>query len=384
MIKLKELLENLPITFISEMKLPKGFTSADVESVDDFLKDELNGLTEAVDDADVKDIDIKDLMAKRLKEPSERGEGEFDLADKPSKMIHASNIKDEHGNPVNEEELKKKIMQRPAKILDKNAKIGKSGKGKNLVFFDLTLPSYQGLFVDETTGEFKVVKTCPAAGICKKFCYAAKGGYIMFPASSLNASRVVNFLMNDPEGFKRQILQEINDAKNRVKEGYVVIRWHDSGDFLSQKYLDLAYEVARETPTVVHYAYTKQIPMVLKSDRPKNFVFNFSFGGVYDDLIDPTKHKYSRVVPSELFKDLGTKTKDTIIFKPENLEAFKQRVADTYHVSKDSVITYDELMDKPYDPHADHEAKWNVLVWKGHGDDAAMRSDVLGTLLLIH
>jgi len=96
---------------------------------------------------------------------------------------------------------------------------------------------------------FKVVRTCPAAGECSKFCYAAKGGYVMFPPSSASAARAVNFLMNDPEGFKNQLINEIQTKEKTAARNNktIVIRWHDSGDFISEKYLQLAFDVAKQT-----------------------------------------------------------------------------------------------------------------------------------------
>ena len=62
------------------------------------------------------------------------------------------------------------------------------------------------------------------------------------------------------------------------------------------------------------------------------------------------------------------------------LEEFKRRMAHKYALQIDTIITYDEMMEKPVGEHA----HWNVLVWSGHGDDSANRRDVLGTYLLIH
>jgi hypothetical protein len=49
-------------------------------------------------------------------------------------------------------------------------------------------------------------------------------------------------------------------------------------------------------------------------------------------------------------------------------------------MSKDSVITYDEMMKIP----VGSEPKYNVIVKPGDGDDSANRADVIGTWLLIH
>jgi hypothetical protein len=363
----------------STKSLPKGFTMDDVESLDDFLKTN-KPLEEAEGDPEISDVDIDALKQQRLNPPKN-----IEIAAKPEKMIHKSNIVDENGNLIDNEELKKKIMVRPKELIGQNKKLSKSGS--NQMFFDLTLPSYQGLWVDESTGDFKIVKTCPAAGECKKFCYAAKSGYIQFPRSSILTSRTVNYLMNDPEGFKAQLISELKRAEiSQAKKGKkVVLRWHDSGDFLSEKYLLLAYDVAKETPDILHYAYTKQVPLVRKlaEHKPENFVFNFSLGGIHDELIDTTKEKHARVVPFSLFKDVPhTKGEDgySVNFAPKEIKELKKRLADFYKIPEADIITYAEMIKLP----ESKSKKYYVMVWKGNGDDAATRRDVLGTLLFFH
>jgi len=328
----------------------------------------------------VSDIDVDDMMAKKL-----AGE-----KDKEIPYVHASNIRDENGNPIDPEELKKKITAKPDHILSQNAKIKKSGKGKTYVFYNITLPAYKGLFYDENDRKFKIITTCPSAGACKVFCYARKGGYVMFPAASEKSTKIVNFLMNHWQDFKSQLVREIKEAhsKNKKDGTKVVIRWHDSGDFMSEKYLQIAYDIAKETPEVIHYAYTKRVKMVSGSQVPKNFVFNFSMGGTEDASIDKKTQKHSEVVPKKLFHDLGGKDKTLGKFKFNSKEAedtFKERMASHYNIPKNSIITYNELMDIEYNEDDESmEQKYNVIVAPGDGDDSAMRKDVLGTYLLIH
>jgi len=374
--------------------LPSGFEADDIESIEDFVaSEEEDGklidvevkdpeeLEEDIDDADIRDIDVDELKTRRLGAPTRDAE----LAKRPERMLHKSNIVDEKGNLIDNDKLRALITKRPDKLIDANTKLKTSGKMTNQRFYDMTLPAYQGLYVDEKTGSFKVVRTCPYAGECSKFCYAAKGGYVMFPASSLSASRVVNYLMNDEEGFKNQMISELQSASGGLKKKGIqlVLRWHDSGDFLSEKYLQLAYDIARATPEVEHYAYTKNIPLVrkLQEVQPNNFTFNFSFGGTEDETIDVDKDKHARVVSADLFKDLIIRGKQgPEAFTSMSLEKLKDRVSDEYNIPRENIISYDELVRMP----ATTIPKWHVLVWKGHGDDSGARRDVLGTLLLIH
>jgi hypothetical protein len=377
---------------LKESSMPPGFGSTDVQSIDKFIKssgvsseenpDELNetGAGHDVAGDNVSDIDIDAAIDKKI-----AGE-----KDKETPYIHASNIRDEHGNAVDPEELKKKISVKPEHILSQNAKIKKSGKGKTYVFYNITLPAYKGLFFDEKDNKFKIVTTCPSAGACKVFCYARKGGYVMFPEASIKSTKIVNYLMNNWQGFKSQLIGEIKAAheKNKKKDTKVVIRWHDSGDFMSEKYLQIAYDIAKETPEVTHYAYTKRVKMVSGSDIPKNFVFNFSMGGTEDASIDKKTQKHSEVVPKKLFHDLVEKDKATGTNKFISAEAekeVKKRIADHYGIPFSSIVTYNELMDIDYDENDESvKQKYNVLVKSGDGDDSAMRKDVLGTYLFIH
>lgn len=402
---MKSKFKDLSNLLLSEMSLPEGFTYFDVMSLDQFIDEEekqgnlvdidINEATETavemvintyieeeIDDAEIQDVDIKALMKQRMGEPSR----DIDIAERPEKMLHRSNIVDENGNVININKLKKKIMTRPSSLITQNAKMKVSGNKSGQRFYDSSLPSYMGLFVDEDTGEFKVVKTCPSAGECTKFCYASKGNYVIHSPSSLKFARIVNFLMNDPEGFKEQMVAELEKAEKTAakKNKTLVLRWHDSGDFISEKYLQLAFDVARRTPNVLHYAYTKQIPLIrkLESEKPDNFVFNFSFGGEHDEGIDPLVDKHAQVVPKDLFKDLPKNKREdgSIEFPPLSLKTLKRKVAKAFKIRPTSILSYDELINTPLKK----GKRWNVLVWKGHGDDSATRKDVLGTYLLFH
>ena len=65
-------------------------------------------------------------------------------------------------------------------------------------------------------------------------------------------------------------------------------------------------------------------------------------------------------------------------------EELKKRISQGYKIPLVSLVTWQEIMDIPYDPNAEAKPTYNVLVSPGDGDNAAMRKDVLGTYLLIH
>lgn len=307
--------------------------------------------------------------------------------------VHRGNveIKDENDRTFDLDKLRAAITARPEKILKQNEKITHSGGGST-VYYNIGLPALKGLAVNEATGEFVVVDTCPGAGACKVYCYAKKGGYVQWKASSMSQTRQLNFLLNDPQGYKNKLENELRSAEAKFgKKGTkVVVRWHDAGDFFSPEYLDLAYSVAKDFPNIDFYAYTKMAG-VATGAKPSNFKMNFSMGATpeQEKQIDFQRTKHSTVVPKQMFDDLISRDGDgkvirndkgQIQFSDDNLKVLKKKLASKYNMPEDSVITYDEMMALP----VAGEPKYNVIVKPGDGDDSANRSDVIGTWLLIH
>jgi Gene product 88 len=301
--------------------------------------------------------------------------------------IHRSNIPivDKAGQKYDLDKLAALFSERPTKILKQNEKMQHSD-GSASQFYNVGLPALKGLAVDEDTGKFVVINTCPGAGQCKLVCYAMKGGYIQYPASNIGQTRLLNFLYNDPDAFMSMLANEVAtfDAKNKKKNIKTVVRWHDAGDFFSPDYLDKAYNLARKFPNVDFYAYTK-LASVAKGEKPNNFKINFSMGALpsQEKAIDFSKDKSSRIVPSEVFDDSLVKDK-TGKWQYKNAQAektVKDRITQKYKLDPTSVITYDEMMKIPV---GKEKGKWNVIVKPGDGDDAANRNDVLSSLLLIH
>jgi len=356
--------------------------------LDQFVKQEL-------DEADMLGATTKVLPPDELQAYLQRtAAGEKDKLDKyKMPYVHRGNIeiKDENDRTFDLGKLRAAISARPEKILKQNEKITHSG-GDSTVYYNIGLPALKGLAVNEATGDFVVVDTCPGAGACKVYCYAKKGGYVQWKASSMSQTRQLNFLLNDPQGYKNKLESELRSAEKKFgKKGTkIVVRWHDAGDFFSPEYLDLAYSVARDFPNIEFYAYTKMAG-VATGAKPSNFKMNFSMGATpeQEKQIDFQTTKHSTVVPKQLFDDLVMKDdkgkairndKGQIQFSDENLDILKSKLASKYNMSKDSVITYDEMMAIP----VGSEPKYNVIVKPGDGDDSANRADVIGTWLLIH
>lgn len=322
--------------------------------------------------------------------------------DKFSPIIHGSNIKaitkDDGGEEWDLDDLAQQIMKRPSKILGTNAKMEKSATEGEIIY-DLTLPALSGIVVDEDNGDFVEITTCPGAGECQLYCYARKGGYVMFPASSMSAAQALNFLVNDPVGYMNMVDREVKTLKGRTdKRGIqLVVRWHDAGDFFSKEYLDLAYRVAGDNPEVEFYAYTKMGDVAVGS-KPANFIVNFSAGAKSREVKTVAMHKQAGnvvkdaiTVPKDMFRELfvtdakGKYVKDekgrTQIKSSEQWKQFSQDLAARYDLDPDTIITYDQMLTIPEGP----QPKWHVVIFPaGHGDRAANRLDVINSFLMFH
>jgi hypothetical protein len=321
--------------------------------------------------------------------------------DKFSPIIHGSNIKaitTDSGEEWDLDDLARQITTRPRAILGTNAKMEKSANEGEIVY-DLTLPALSGIVVDEENGDFVEITTCPGAGECQLFCYARKGGYVMFPASSMSAAQALNFLVNDPEGYNAVVNKEIKTIKAKTDKRSIqlVVRWHDAGDFFSKEYLDLAYGVAEANPDVKFYAYTK-MGDVATGNKPANFIINFSSGAkrAQDKKIEIHKAagnpvKQGLTLPKDMFRGLfvtdakGKYVKDekgrTQVKGDAEWSQFKQNLAAKYKIDPDTIITYDQMLTVPEGP----KPKWNVVIFPaGHGDRAANRLDVENSFLMFH
>lgn len=320
---------------------------------------------------------VKDIQKLLSKKDSEIQHNKQDY--QTGGRIHGGTMDDiRDGDKFDVEKLKQILSQKPSgkQFLYQNGKMGKSN------FYNVTLPAFKGLIYNQADDKFYVVNVCDKAGECTRDCYAQMGRYIMFdPTVRLNSQKL-NYLMNHWSEWKDRMVTSI---KALSWDGGAVIRWHDSGDFISEKYLEMAFEIARLTPNDNHYAYTKEVGMVQRSQVPDNFEFKFSYGGKEDSMIDPNVHGHARIIPDDLFKDLQPKeTGASWNFTPEAINTLKDRIAQRYKVDRNALVTNDELMQIPYNSKAKHQRKWIVINWSGNNDIPALRRDVLAVYNLKH
>ena len=194
-------------------------------------------------------------------------------------------------------------------------------------------------------------------------------------------TRRLNYLLNHPDKYEEQMYEELKAKchEHKAFEGYkskVLLRWNDSGDFFTKKYVDIAENVIKrlkkEGFNIDSYLYTKMANVAKDVDFA---VTNFSSGGNKQQAskIDSTKQKMSLIVPTELFKGLD-------FMKLSDEKILKDRIAKHFNIDKNVLLTYDELMQTP----PSKNKKWAVIVTPDDGDDAAMRKDVKAVLLTQH
>ena len=319
-------------------------------------------------------------------------------------IIHGSNVKaitkDDGTEEWDLEDLKRQITTPPRAILGSNAKMSKSKK-EGAITYDLTLPALSGIVVDEDTGEFVEITTCPGAGECQLFCYARKGGYVMFPAASMSAAQALNFLVNHPDEYMAMFDAEIKKTKALADKNGIklLVRIHDAGDFFSKEYWDLSKKVQLNNPDVRFYFYSKMGDPVSDPNTPSNTLPNFSDGGAKSREVKKVELyrnagknlKGAPTIPKDMFRDLfvtdakGKYVKDeqgrTQVKSPEAWENFKQKLSTKYKIDPGSIITYDQMNRIPEGP----KPKWNVVVFPaGHGDLGATRLDVQNQFLMFH
>jgi len=183
----------------------------------------------------------------------------------------------------------KAITQTPTELIKSNDKLKKSN------IWQWSIPALTAAVVNK--GELKVVSTCPGAGECAEACYACQGGYT-FKSSVVAHTRNLQFMRDNVKAWQDQIVSEIS-RKRKIK----AFRIHDSGDFMSMSYAIAWFEVINRLPHIQFYAYSKMIPMfkgALSKHIPANLSLIYSYGGKYDDMIDPSVDRHSKVYSSHV------------------------------------------------------------------------------------
>jgi hypothetical protein len=143
--------------------------------------------------------------------------------------------------------------------------------------------------------------SCPGAGACITACFAMVGNY---GTITVEMPRIWNLLYLYVYGLDSWVENMVRGIKSRGRDQsgarvgvaqagvrvplqVLTFRWHDSGDFFSQEYLDAAVRVMRACPEVIFYCYTKSLNLDWKEALVlPNFNRVQSAGGRWDSLID--------------------------------------------------------------------------------------------------
>lgn len=184
------------------------------------------------------------------------------------------------------------------KLLTQNSELRPDG------IFNWSLPAFAIKLNDGTN--FNV---CPTAGACASFCYARNGTYLF---SNVRGRHIQNleYTLYHLEEWQAQMLSEVQHKKMIGKH----VRIHDAGDFYNDEYLLAWLEIARQTPAVTFYSYTKEVSRfkrLVEPNCPANFRYLYSMGGKEDHLVDKEVDRHADVfVDDAAILDAGYMNQD--------------------------------------------------------------------------
>jgi len=344
------------------------------ESVKNYLLNEIDW-QDTFSDVQKTCVDPKEFAdyLNRVKANADKDYGEREKFKTTQPYVHAkSRLFAGSKKKVNIDLFIKQITTQPKTLISQNEKMTKTGEANTFVY-NTGIPAFRGIGYDIEKGKFYYINTCPGAGTCVKICYALKGNYIRYPGAYDNMTRRLNLLLNNPDAFEEQLYNELKTKceNHKAIKGYkfrVSIRWNDSGDFFSKKYVEIAHSVVDRLKkagyNIEEFLHTK---IASVAQDPDFEVTSFSTGGNKKELakIGP-QQKISDVVGKALFAGLD-------LDKLSDIEKLKELLAMQIGVNKKLILTYDELMQTP----ASKKPKWYTITMPGDGDDATRRKDVI-------
>jgi len=133
--------------------------------------------------------------------------------------------------------------------------------------------------------DLPAIKTCPNAKECKKYCYAAKCARIY---KNYAAKLDRNLKLTKDKTFEHTMISDIIGSNREI------VRIHSSGDFYNQAYLDKWISIMHQLPFIRFYFYTKSHNLDF-SKMPRTATMIKSYGGKYDNLINPEKDIHAKV-----------------------------------------------------------------------------------------
>jgi len=129
------------------------------------------------------------------------------------------------------------------------------------------------------------VVTCPNHKWCKDKCYALKA-YRMYPNTKTAYDRNTELAKNNLPELKSQLIKFLKDYKKEY------FRIHVAGDFFSQDYLDMWFEVVKIFKNMKFLAFTKAYSLKYDS-KPDNLEILLStFDTMPKDTDEKLEKKY--------------------------------------------------------------------------------------------
>jgi len=184
----------------------------------------------------------------------------------------------------------------PVKFNKANVKLQKLAKKIGKVIYSFDLPAGKSCpfalecrsMAVETINGLRI-KDGPK---CKFRCYAASCEVRL---TNVYLAHRKNYRAIKAAKTKSKIAKLLLDALPRNAQ---VIRLHSSGDFFTKNYFEAVVMVARLTPHIRWYGYTKAIKYLVGRELPPNLKLTASYGGTQDHLIDAHGIKACLVVRS--------------------------------------------------------------------------------------
>jgi len=184
-------------------------------------------------------------------------------------------------------------------MLTRNGKMMKSSSDNYLLYCF-------GLPAGEAADGFN---TCPGKNECYRGCYARMGNY---NNKRVKSHRENNLRMSQMAAFPEVMTSEIKAVRTHRKK--LIIRIHDDGDFYNLTYLEKWLKIIRANPDVYFYAYTKMVPFfngtIPMPELPENLKIIYSYGGKWDDKIDPERDRHSQVFVNEVPEEYADASND--------------------------------------------------------------------------
>lgn len=113
------------------------------------------------------------------------------------------------------------------------------------------------------------VKGCLNCSKCKEYCYAQQA-YIQYKQTRIAWDKNLWLVKNDMDTFEKDIKSFLTVFKPKT------FRLHVSGDFITQEYVNMWYNVIRQYPDVKFFTYTKSYTKLSFGHKPDNLALYFS------------------------------------------------------------------------------------------------------------